>query len=87
MPSTAPETRVRIATIRNGNSAQVGNRVASAPIGSAATAALSLSSDPASSSPKNTRTMGATDPPIVFQATICPSGLIAPRILCAYIGR
>ncbi len=59
--------------MRNGNSAQAGSSVASAPIGSAATAALSLSSEPASRRPKKTRTMGATDPPIVFQATICVS--------------
>lgn len=76
MPSTAPETRASTAVSRNGTSTHSGRMVARAPIGSACTAAKRSSLDPASSRPNTTRITGATDPPIVFHATIAPSDAV-----------
>ena len=76
MPSTAPETSASTAVNRNGTSTHTGRMLASAPIGSAAIATMSSSSDPASSRPKTTRMTGATEPPMVFQATIAPSDAV-----------
>ena len=67
MSSTDPPTRPSTATMANGTRNQVGSSVVSAPIGSAPIALLSLADEPASSSPKTSRTMGATEEPTVVQ--------------------
>ncbi len=69
MSSTAPPTRPSTATIANGTRNQVGSSAASAPIGSAAIASDSSVDDPASSSPKTSSRIGATDEPNVVQKT------------------
>ncbi len=67
MSSTAPPMRPSTATMANGTRNQVGSRMASAPIGSLAIEVLSAFEEPASSSPKMSRTIGATAPPKVVQ--------------------
>ena len=69
MSSTAPPTRPSTATSANGTRNQVGSTSVSAPIGSAAIFADRSCDDPASSRPKISNTIGATDAPIVVQAT------------------
>ena len=69
MSSTAPPTRPSTATIANGMRNQVGSSVVSAPMGSFAMALLRLADEPASSSPKRNRKIGAIDDPKVVQAT------------------
>src|SRR5690625_6489751 len=66
MPSTAPETSVSTATIQKGIRAHSGRIVIRAPIGSASMAEFRSASEPASSSPKITSTIGAAAPPRVF---------------------
>ena len=67
MSSTAPPMRPSTATIANGTRNQVGSSTVSAPIGSAPIAVLSAFEEPASSSPKVSRTIGATAAPKVVQ--------------------
>ncbi len=67
MSSTDPPTRPSTATMANGTRNQVGSRVVSAPIGSAPIALLSLAEEPASSRPKTSRKIGATEDPNVVQ--------------------
>ena len=67
MSSTDPPTRPSTATMMNGTRYQVGSRLASAPIGSAAIAVDRLDDEPASSSPKTTRKIGAMEEPNVVQ--------------------
>src|ERR1035441_7040238 len=67
MSSTAPPTRPSTATIANGTRNQLGSRVVSAPIGSAPIAELRLADEPASSSPKMNRMIGAADEPNAVQ--------------------
>ncbi len=67
MSSTEPPTRPSTATIANGTRNQVGSSVVSAPIGSAPIALLSLADEPASSSPKTSRKIGAMEDPNVVQ--------------------
>src|ERR1700743_973315 len=69
---TAPPTRPRTATITNGTRYQVGRIVASAPIGSVLIAVDSDAEDPASSSPKPSRKIGATAAPNVVHHTTPP---------------
>jgi hypothetical protein len=69
MSSTAPPTRPSTAVMMNGTRNQVGRAAASAPIGSPASAALRSADEPASSSPITISTIGASEAPIVVQAT------------------
>jgi hypothetical protein len=69
MSSTAPPTRPRTATAANGTRNQVGSTVVSAPIGSAAIALLRPADEPASSRPKTSSTIGASDAPNAVQPT------------------
>src|ERR1039457_2158529 len=69
MSSTEPPISPRTATMANGTRNQVGSRVASAPIGSALIAEFRLLEEPASSSPKTSRKMGAMDDANVVQPT------------------
>src|ERR1017187_2758815 len=67
MSSTDPPTSPSTATMANGTRYQVGSSVVSAPIGSPAMALLSLAEEPASSNPKMSRKIGATEDPNVVQ--------------------
>src|ERR1700753_171132 len=69
MSSTAPPTSPSTATMANGNRYQVGRMVVSAPIGSAEIAPFSLVDEPASSSPKPSRKIGAMAEPNVVHPT------------------
>ncbi len=67
MSSTDPPTSPSTATMMNGMRYQVGSRLASAPIGSAAIATDRAFDEPASSRPKMTRKIGAMEEPNVVQ--------------------
>ena len=80
MPRTAPLTRARTAASRNGTRNQVGSRVASVPIGSAATPSRISVDEPARARPKHTRSTGASAPPKVFQKTMPRVGGVAALV-------
>jgi len=69
MSSTDPPISPSTATMANGTRNQVGSSVASAPIGSAPIAKLSLLDEPASSRPNTSRKMGAMEEANVVHPT------------------